>query len=306
MDVEGFLGSITASSGYAGQIAHVHRIPGRQPRWADMPEGLAPEIIGFFDALGISRLYRHQAEAIEALLGGRDVLLTTGTASGKSLCFQIPILQALLADPQATALLVFPLKALARDQAETWNRGTGTLPGSANPETLVARPFDGDSGAGERRKARDVGRVLVTNPEMIHTNLLPGHARWQRFFGGLRYVVPDEVHTYTGFFGANMANVLRRLNRICAHYGSAPQIVCCSSTVGNPQDLAESLTDRPLHVVDDDASASGARTYVFWNPPRIKKRRWRGRRSANVEAHELLTALVMQNIGTILPGGYAG
>lgn len=139
MDVEGFLGSITASSGYAGQIAHVHRIPGRQPRWADMPEGLAPEIIGFFDALGISRLYRHQAEAIEALLGGRDVLLTTGTASGKSLCFQIPILQALLADPQATALLVFPLKALARDQAETWNRGTGTLPGSANPETLVAR-----------------------------------------------------------------------------------------------------------------------------------------------------------------------
>lgn len=299
MDVEGFLRSITESPGYAGQIACVHTTPARSPHWAEMPPGLVPEITPFFDALGISRLYRHQADAIEALLGGQDVLLTTGTASGKSLCFQIPILQALLADPQATALFVFPMKALARDQAESWNRGVGTLPSSADPETLVAQPFDGDSGAGERRKARDVGRVLVTNPEMIHGNLLPGHTRWQRFFSGLRYIVLDEVHTYTGFFGANMANVLRRLNRICAHYGASPQVVCCSATVGNPQDLAESLVDRPLHLVGDDASASGARTYVFWNPPRIKKRRWRGRRSANVEAHDLLVALLRQNVPTI-------
>ena len=299
MDVEGFLHSITESPDYAGQIAHVHTTPARSPNWVDLPQGLVPETNPFFDALGITRLYRHQAEAIEALLGEQDVLLTTGTASGKSLCFQIPILQALLADPQATALFVFPMKALARDQAESWNRGIGTLPVSADPETLAAQPFDGDSGAGQRRKARDAGRVLVTNPEMIHANILPGHARWQRFLSGLRYIVLDEVHTYTGFFGANMANVLRRLNRLCAHYGAAPQIICCSATVGNPQDLAESLVDRPLRVVDDDASASGARTYVFWNPPRIKKRRWRGRRSANVEAHELLTALVRQNIPTI-------
>ncbi|MEE8398574.1 MAG: DEAD/DEAH box helicase [Desulfobacterales bacterium] len=299
MDVKAFLGSITESSGYAGQISHVYTTPARSPRWADTPGGLSPEIVRFLDALGIERLYQHQVEAIEALLGGQDLLLTTGTASGKSLCYQIPILQALLADPQATALLVFPMKALARDQAATWNRGVGTFPPSADPDTLVAQPFDGDSGTGERRKARDVGRVLVTNPEMIHANLLPGHVRWQRFFGGLRYIVLDEVHTYTGFFGANMANVLRRLRRICAHHGADPQIVCCSATVGNPRDLAEALVDRPLQVVDDDASASGERTYVFWNPPRIKRRRWRGRRSANAEAHELMTTLVKQNIGTI-------
>jgi len=299
MDVQDFLRSITESPDYAGQIAHVHTTPARSPQWSGMPEGLLPEVGCFLDVLGITRLYRHQVEAVDALLGGQDVLLTTGTASGKSLCFQIPILQRLLSDPQATALLVFPLKALARDQAETWNRGVDTFPASVHPERLTAQPFDGDSGPGERRRARDVGRVLVTNPEMVHANLLPGHARWQRFLSGLRYIVLDEVHTYTGFFGANMANVLRRLTRICAHYGAMPQVVCCSATIGNPRDLAESLVDRPLHLVDDDTSASGGRTYVFWNPPQIKRRLWRSRRSANVEAHDLLTALVTQDIPTI-------
>ncbi|MBT4821037.1 MAG: DEAD/DEAH box helicase, partial [Lentisphaerae bacterium] len=299
MDVEGFLKSISDSPDYAGQIAHIHTTPARAPQWAEIPQGLSPEVRPFLHALGISRLYSHQRKAIDAMLKGLDVLLTTGTASGKSLCFQIPILEALTADVRATALLVFPLKALARDQAATWNAAVGRLPEAASPGTLVARPFDGDSGATERRKACDVGRVLVTNPEMIHSNLLPGHARWQRFLSGLRYIVLDEVHTYTGFFGANMANVLRRLMRVCAHYGAEPQIVCCSATVGNPQGLAETLTDRPLQVVDEDGSASGARTYVFWNPPRIKKRLWRGRRSANVEAHELLTALIRQKTPTI-------
>ena len=299
MDVETFLQSITESPDYAGQIAHVHRMPARTPDWGEIPQGLAPEIGPFLEALGVSRLYRHQVEAIEALLKGRDVLLTTGTASGKSLCYQVPVLQALLTDSQATALFIFPLKALARDQAETWNRGVRALPESVDPETLVARPFDGDTGASDRRKAREAGRVLVTNPEMVHANLMPAHPRWQRFLSGLRYIVLDEVHTYTGFFGSNMANVIRRLDRICGHYGARPQIVCCSATVGNPRDLAESLADRPLHLVADDASASGARTYVFWNPPRIKRRLWRGRRSANVEAHELLTALISQRVPTI-------
>jgi len=299
MDVEGFLESITESKGYAGQIVHVHKSPAREAQWGGMPKGLIPETSRFLEALGVSRFYQHQVDAIEAIIGGEDVLLTTGTASGKSLCFQMPILQALLYDPQATALLVFPMKALARDQTETWNGAVRSLPTPDGINTLMAQAFDGDSGASQRRRARDTARVLVTNPEMVHVNLLPAHSRWQRFLSGLRYIVLDEVHTYTGFFGANMANVLRRLRRVCGHYGASPQVVCCSATVGNPQDLAESLVDRSLQLVDNDTSASGNRTYVFWNPPRVKKREWRGRRSANVEAHELMTSLVTQGIPTI-------
>ena len=239
------------------------------------------------------------ADAITALLAGRDVLLSTGTASGKSLCYQVPMLDRMLEDPKATALLVFPAKALARDQAETWNKGIRSLPGLPDPAVLLAHPYDGDSDAADRRIARDAARLLVTNPEMIHANMLPGHGRWQRFLSGLQFVVLDEVHTYTGFFGANMANVVRRLDRICAHYGSHPSYVCCSATIGNPGEVAELLTGRPFEVIDADSSASGTRTFVFWNPPRIKQRAWRGRRSANVEAHELMARLVAERVPTI-------
>ncbi len=253
----------------------------------------------FLEGLGISQLYSHQARAADVLLDGGDVLVTTGTSSGKSLCYQIPVLETLLADPAATALLVFPMKALARDQVAAWNRGLRALGRPELAAALRAHAFDGDSAAADRRTARDGARILVTNPEMVHANLLPGHARWQRFFHGLRFVVLDEVHTYTGFFGANMANVLRRLERVCDHYGGRPQMVCLSATVGNPADLATALTDRQLTVVAEDGSPCGARTFVFWNPPRIKKRRWRGRRSANVEAHDLMAGLVRERVATI-------
>ena len=165
--------------------------------------------------------------------------------------------------------------------------------------SLLAVPYDGDSSAADRRVARDSARVLVTNPEMMHANMMPGHGRWQRFLSGLKFIVIDEVHTYVGFFGANMANVLRRLERICEHYGGRPQYVCCSATVGNPGEAAELLAGRRFRVIRDDGSESGARTFVFWNPPRIKKRKWRGRRSANVEAHELMTRLVTSRVPTI-------
>jgi len=299
MDVTAFLDELRSSPEYAGQIVHVHVEPPRQARWAPIPDGLSPGVHTFLAAQGINRLYGHQASAISCLLEGQDVLLTTGPASGKSLCYQIPLLEKLLATPGATALLLFPTKALARDQAESWNRGIADLPDEADRAGLLAQPFDGDSSSGERRRAFDTGRVLVTNPEMLHANMLPGHGRWERFFHGLSLVVLDEVHTYTGFFGANMANVLRRLERICQHHGGRPQYVCCSATVGNPRELAERLTSRALRLVDDDGSSAGSRTFVFWNPPRIKRRHWRGRRSANVEAHELMASLIRQRVATI-------
>jgi len=299
VDVQHFLQRLTECPSYAGQIVHVHTEPAREAGWSELPEGLLPDVVRFLEALGVTRLYSHQTEAIRALLAGKNVLLSTGPASGKSLCYQVPILQGMLEDPGATALLIFPAKALARDQAESWNHGVRSLSAISDPAEIFAVPYDGDSDAADRRTARDSARLLVTNPEMLHANLIPGHGRWQRFLRGLKFVVIDEVHTYTGFFGSNMANVLRRLERVCEHYGGQLQYACCSATVGNPAEVAELLTSRPFHIVNEDASAAGTRTFVFWNPPRIKKRRWRGRRSANVEAHELMTKLVANRVPTI-------
>jgi len=302
MDVNGFLDAVKADPKYAGQIVHVHTEPARGPTWAPLPAGVVAGVRQFLSAMGVTRLYRHQAEAIEAALRGEDVLITTGPSSGKSLCYQVPVLQALLERPDSTALLVFPAKALARDQVAAWNRGVAGLVLSAEPGEVAAVPYDGDAGRGDRRSARDSARLLVTNPEMLHTNLLPHHGRWNRLLSGLRYIVLDEVHTYAGFFGANMANVLRRLERICEHYSARPQFICSSATVSNPRELAEQMTGRRLHHVGTDTSAAGSRTYVFWNPPRIKRRAWRARRSSNVEAHELMVRLIRHRIPTICFG----
>jgi len=302
MDVEGFLEAVRRDPGYAGQIAHVHTVPARAPRWAALPDVLLPEVRHFLAALGVTRLYEHQAEAVRAALTGADVLITTGPASGKSLCYQIPLLQTFLEDEESTALLLFPAKALARDQAAAWNRGIEAIGAEIPADELTALPYDGDADIADRRLARESGRVLVTNPEMLHMRLLPEHGRWGRLFRGLRYVILDEVHTYAGFFGANMANVVRRLQRLCKHHGSRPQFICSSATVGNPRELAQRVIGRELHHVSEDAAAAGSRTYVFWNPPRIRKRKWRGRRSANVEAHELMVRLIRQGIPTICFG----
>ena len=295
MDVDAFLDSVEGDPAYAGQIVHVHREPARPARWGRMPVRLHPQSQSFLRALGVQSLYTHQAEAVDALLGGEDVLITTGAASGKSLCYQVPMLQALLEEPESTALLLFPTKALARDQVAAWNRGLQALRTSPGP----AAAYDGDAGQADRRAARNSANVIVTNPEMLHLQLLPNHGRWARLFRNLRFVVLDEVHTYTGFFGANMANVMRRLERVCEHHGSRPQVVCCSATVGNPKEVVELVTGRRVHHVAEDGSPRGAKTYVFWDPPRIKGRSWRSRRSANVEAHELMVKLIRQGVPTI-------
>ena len=295
MDVDAFLTSLREDPAYAGQIVHVHTQAAVAVRWGSMPAGLHPQSKEFLAALGVGRLYSHQAEAIGALLAGKDVLITTGAASGKSLCYQVPVLEALLEDPESTALLFFPTKALARDQLAAWNRGLQAT--SASSAAVAA--YDGDARQSDRRAARSTANVIVTNPEMLHCQLLPNHGRWARLFRNLRFVVLDEVHTYAGFFGANMANVMRRLERVCEHHGSRPQVVCCSATVGNPEEMAELVSGRALDHVAEDGAPHGAKTYVFWNPPRIKRRLWRGRRSANVEAHELMVRLIRQRIATI-------
>ena len=164
---------------------------------------------------------------------------------------------------------------------------------------ILAGVYDGDTPSATRRRLRDAGSVIFTNPDMLHAALMPQHARWARFLGQLKLLVLDELHVYSGIFGSNMANLMRRFLRVCGHYGSEPQIVSCSATIGNPKELAERLTGRKVTLIDRDGSPRGRRMYVFWNPPRIRTTSWRSRRSANVEAHELMAMLIRRDVPTI-------
>jgi len=299
MDVDGFLEDIRSSPGYRGQIVYAHEVPARPAEHAPFPDALSPFTRAMLAELGIDRLYSHQAEAISAVLEGRDVLVVTGTASGKSLCYVAPILEMLRADPDGRALLLFPTKALCQDQFRAFR----TAAEGAGLGGALAGVFDGDTAPALRRKLRDGGRVIFSNPDMVHATIMPTHARWAEFLTHLKYLVLDELHIYSGIFGANMANLLRRFDRVCGHYetrgGERPRIVACSATVGNPAELAERLTGREVTVVDRDGSPRGRRVYVFWNPPIQRNRTWRSRRSANVEAHELMAELIRRGAPTI-------
>jgi DEAD/DEAH box helicase domain-containing protein len=294
MDFQKFLTQIRSGYDYNGQIVHVEAIPSRESQFASAPGPLHPSLEKALGELGISDLYTHQADALKALRDGADVTVVTSTASGKTLCYQIPTLEALLDNPEATALYMFPTKALAQDQA----RGLSRLIELAPDLEFVLGTYDGDTPPNMRKRLREEGRVILTNPDMLHQGVLPNHPRWARFFQNLRFVVLDEVHTYRGVFGSHVANVMRRLVRICAHYGARPQFVCCSATIANPKELSEGLTGREMTLVDNDGSPRGSRTFVFWNPPFLEGST-SDRRSANTEARWLMTSLMQARVQTI-------
>ena len=295
MDFEAFLDEVRSSPDYAGQLVYVREVEGRAARFADTARPLPPPVAQMLKGRGVERLYCHQADAVDLVRAGQDVLVVTGTASGKTLCYVVPLMETLLTDPKATALLLFPTKALSQDQF----RGLNAALSAAGMAKILAGVYDGDTPSHMRRKLRDQGTVIVSNPDMVHAAIMPQHARWAQFLSRLKLLVIDELHTYSGIFGSNMADLLRRFFRVCAHYGSRPQLVACSATIGNPGELARGLTGREFALVDDDGSPRGKRTYVFWNPPRIRERQWRSRRSANVEAHELMAMLVQRGVPTI-------
>ena len=295
MDFHALLEEIRAAPDYADQMVYVRDVPARASRFAEPARPLPDPVRAMLAGRGITRLYAHQAEALDRARAGQDVVIVTGTASGKSLCYTAPLLEMLLADPEAKALLLFPTKALCQDQFRAFQEA---LAGAGMGETL-AGVFDGDSPADSRRRLRDHASVLFSNPDMVHAALMPQHARWAPFLSQLRLLVLDEMHVYNGIFGSNMTNLLRRFFRLCRHYGSDPRVVACSATIGNPGELAARLVGRPVAVVDDDGSPRGRRTYVFWNPPRVRHTTWRSRRSANVEAHDLMAMLVQRGVPTI-------
>ncbi|MCC6729976.1 MAG: DEAD/DEAH box helicase [Chthonomonadales bacterium] len=295
MDLDALLHALTQSPSYRGQIVHLRREPARPPAWREPGRPLGAALERALAAGGVGRLYTHQADALELARAGRDPLVVTGSASGKSLCYQLPVLEALAADPAATALLLFPSKALCQDQFLAF----ADLLHRAGMHERLAGVYDGDTPMPLRRRLRDRAAVLFSNPDMLHAGLMPQHGRWARFLGGLRLVALDELHVYSGIFGANMANVLRRLLRLCAHYGADPRLVACSATVGNPSELARAVTGREMALVARDGSPRGARAYVFWNPPVERPTRYRARRSANVEAHDLMALLMQRDVRTI-------
>jgi DEAD/DEAH box helicase domain-containing protein len=277
----------------AGRIVHEAVLPALGARYGPWPAGLHPALGDALRARGVESLYTHQAEAVSAALVGEDVVVVTPTASGKSLCYTLPVLDAWLRDPEARALWLFPTKALAQDQLAALQDIARHLPG-----TLRAATFDGDTAPGVRQAVKQAGHIVVTNPDMLHTGVLPHHTSWVRLFQQLRYIVVDELHAYRGVFGSHLANVLRRLRRLCEFYGSNPTVIACSATIGNPGELAGRLLERPVRCVDDNGAPRAERRVWFWNPPLVD-RALGVRRSATLEARRLVAELLRRDLQTI-------
>jgi len=303
MDAQTFLQRVKGQDYFRGQVQHVEALA---PRAADVRDvaALAPAVREALAGEGIDRLYRHQAEAIAAVRAGKHVVVVTATASGKTLCYHIPVVEASVADPMSTALFLYPTKALAQDQL----RGLGRFRNPAAGADFLCGTYDGDTPQGLRRKLRNGGHFILTNPDMLHQGILPNHARWNRFFTHLRFVVIDEVHAYRGVFGSHLANVVRRLGRICRHYGSEPQFVCCSATIANPLEHAQRITGQAMALVSNDGAPRGPKRFVLWNPPPLEQaargreddfRTGGDRRSPLWEAVYLMASLVREGIQTI-------
>jgi len=262
--VEAVLAGILAEPSLARGVVRHAVEPARVASTAPFPGWLDPRIRGALESRGIEALYTHQAEALDEVRAGRDVCVVTPTASGKSLCYELPVLQALADDPSARALWLFPTKALGQDQVVAFRElaAAAGLPVSAST-------YDGDTPAPIRSTIRAAGQVVVTNPDMLHAAILPHHTKWFQLFEQLQVIVVDELHTYRGLFGSHVANVLRRLLRLCEHYGSSPVIVTCSATIANPGELATLLAGRAPLVVDRSGAPAGERHLLFVDPPVI-------------------------------------
>ena len=266
MNIEQYIEHLQNSPSFMRNVAAWRVLPAREARYADFPEGLNGKLVEALRRRGIDRPYIHQRLAIEAAIRGEDFVVVTPTASGKTLCYNVPVLDAILANEANRALYLFPTKALSSDQvAELYS-----LIEDMGAE-VKAFTYDGDTPASARTNIRQAGHVVVTNPDMLHQGILPHHAKWVKLFENLRYVVIDEIHAYRGVFGSNLANVVRRLKRICRFYGSNPTFICCSATIANPAELAEAMIGRPVKLIDENGAPAGERHIAFYNPPVVNR-----------------------------------
>jgi DEAD/DEAH box helicase domain-containing protein len=241
-----------------------------EARYAPWPDLVDPRLRAALETRGITQLYTHQAAALDLALQGRNLVVTTPTASGKTLCYNAPVLSTILADPASRALYLFPTKALAQDQLAELHELVGHINLAADTDIGVFT-YDGDTPQDARRAIRTRAHVVLSNPDMLHSGILPHHPKWAKLFENLRFVVIDELHAYRGVFGSHLANVLRRLRRICRHYGSDPVFICSSATIANPRELAERLAERPFELIDAGGAPRGEKVFLFVNPPVVNK-----------------------------------
>jgi DEAD/DEAH box helicase domain-containing protein len=247
-------------------VRAIRHYPARPAQTAPLPATVAPALRHSLAQRGIRELFTHQAEAFEHVTDGKNVVVVTPTASGKTLCYNLPVLNTLLADPNARAMYLFPTKALAEDQLHEFQAAV-----DAAGSDLRAFTYDGDTPQDARRAIRERANVVFTNPDMLHSGILPHHTKWAKCLENLKYFVIDELHYYRGVYGSHLANLLRRLKRICEFYGSSPQFICSSATIANPQELAQALTGLPFQLVDRNGAPSGEKYFVFYNPPVVNK-----------------------------------
>lgn len=290
------LDHLRANRDFVANVVAWERIPARPGRYAPIPETIDPRLVAALRERGIEQLYTHQAEAIDAVGRGENVIVATATASGKSLVYTLPVLSQLAARPDARALYLFPTKALAHDQeAET----AGLVSAARLP--VPVHTYDGDTPRGKRSAIRGAGGVLITNPDMLHAGILPFHPSWRTLFGALEFVVVDEIHTYRGVFGSHVANVLRRLQRLCRFYGSDPLFICASATIANPKEHAERIIERPFTLIDESRNGApqGRKDFILYNPPIIDQNL--GLRASTVlSAKDAAVTFLTQDVQTIV------
>src|SRR6478752_6961185 len=271
-------------------VRAIHHQPAAEGTFADIPELVDGKLRAALEKRGIARLYSHQADAFDQIQAGKHVVIVTPTASGKTLCYNLPVLNLLMRDEGARAMYLFPTKALAEDQLHEFQAAVEEM-GSE----IRAFTYDGDTPQDARKAIRQRAAVVLTNPDMLHSGILPHHTRWAKFFENLRYIVIDELHYYRGVYGSHLANVLRRLHRISEFYGSRPQFLCCSATIANPRELAEALTGRSFELVERNGAPRGEKYFIFYNPP-VVNRQLGIRRSYIVETRRMAMRFIEHNL----------
>src|SRR4051812_39761682 len=275
-------------------VRAIHHQPASDGVYSEIPAQVDPRLRATLEKRGIERLYSHQADAFNQIQSGKNVVVVTPTASGKTLCYNLPVLNLLLNDPGARAMYLFPTKALAEDQLHEFH-GTVEEMGSE----IRAFTYDGDTPGDARRAIGQKANVVLTNPDMLHSGILPHHTKWARYFENLRYIVIDELHYYRGVYGSHLANLLRRLARVCEFYGSKPQFICCSATIANPRELAEALTGQDFELVDRNGAPRGEKFFICYNPP-VVNRQLGIRRSYIHETRRMALKFIESNLQTLV------
>ncbi|PLT34913.1 DEAD/DEAH box helicase [Bacillus sp. V5-8f] len=293
-NLQEIIASLKTDEKYKDNFVHWHTIDPREATVVPFPERMDKRIRQALANRGINGLYTHQATAFNAAVEGKSLVAVTPTASGKTFCYNLPVLQSIIENEKTRALYIFPTKALSYDQKSELHEMIDEMEVGINSYT-----YDGDTPSNIRQKIRKAGHIVITNPDMLHSGILPHHTKWVSLFENLKYVIIDELHIYRGVFGSHTANVIRRLRRICNFYGSDPVFICTSATIANPKQLAEELTEKDMLLVDNNGAPSGKKNFVFYNPPVVNKA-LNIRRSAVLEARSLATEFLRNKIQTIV------